>query len=94
MKSGSKSITVAVRVQPRASRNEMIVQADGSLKVYLTAAPAKGAANAALVEFLAKALRIPRQSLSIVAGKSGRNKLISVSGIDRPTLREKLSAVK
>ncbi len=93
MKPSSDLVTISVRVQPRASRNAMVIQPDGSLKIFLTAAPVKGAANEALVNFLSKKLDLPRRSFEIRSGNTGRNKLIRISGCNDALLRTKLSTL-
>ncbi|MFP5354023.1 MAG: DUF167 domain-containing protein [Gemmatimonadota bacterium] len=71
-----------VRVQPRASRTEIAGTHQGALKVRLQAPPVDGAANEALVEFLAESLGVPRRMVEIVSGASSRTKLVEVAGID------------
>lgn len=71
-----------VRVQPRASRTEVAGTQQGALKVRLQAPPVDGAANEALVEFLADSLGVPRRMVQIVSGASSRTKLVEVAGID------------
>ena len=75
-------VLVRVRVQPKASREKIDVAcaATGLLKVALTAPPVDGAANAALIALLAKALGVPKSSLSIVAGEKSREKSVFVLG--------------
>jgi uncharacterized protein (TIGR00251 family) len=70
-----------VRVQPRASRNEITGALGGALKVRLQAPPVDGAANDALVAFLAEVLGVPKRGVRIVSGLSSRAKLIEVDGI-------------
>ena len=67
-----------VRVQPRASKNEFAGVQNGALRVRLHAPPVDGAANAALVEFLADELGIPRRLVRIVSGFGSRNKVVEV----------------
>jgi len=71
-----------VRVQPRASRSEIVGEYNGAIKVRLSAPPVDGAANDALVDLLAKELSVARRSVSIVRGASSRSKTIAVAGID------------
>lgn len=71
-----------VRVQPRASRTEIAGTHQGALKVRLQAPPVDGAANEALVEFLAESLGVPRRMVEIVSGASSRTKVVEVAGID------------
>jgi len=82
---------LAVRVIPRANRNELVeILPDGTLKIRLTAPPVEGRANQALIEFLAKALDIPRSMIEIVAGQKGRNKLVAILGLDTSTVEKRL----
>jgi uncharacterized protein (TIGR00251 family) len=84
---GRSGSALAVRVAPRASRNRIAeVLSDGTVKIQLTAAPVEAEANKQLVEFLAKILKVPKSNLEIVAGATGRNKLITVLGMDAATL--------
>jgi uncharacterized protein (TIGR00251 family) len=71
-----------VRVQPRASRNEIAGKYGNALKVRLTAPPVDGAANDALISFLAESLEVPRRSVRIVSGHASRAKVVEVDGID------------
>jgi uncharacterized protein (TIGR00251 family) len=70
-----------VRVQPRASRSEIVGLHGDALKVRLCAPPVKGAANGALVELLAAALGVPRHSVRIAAGATSRGKVVEVDGV-------------
>jgi len=85
-----KGAALAVRVTPRASKNEIVdILSDGTVKVHLTAPPVEGKANAALLKFLAKVLDVPIRQLEVIAGASGRDKLISVIGVSADTLHKK-----
>lgn len=81
---------LSVRVIPRASRSTMAGERDGRLLVRLSAPPVDGAANAALVEFLAEVLGVPRRSLTIVSGATAREKRVAVAGLG---VREVLAAL-
>lgn len=84
---------MAVRVTPRASRNEIVeVLDDGTIKVRLSAPPVDNEANTALIEFLADILGVPKSRLDIVAGKTGRDKLISVVDMDVETVHQRILA--
>ncbi len=84
------SATVTVRVQPRASRDEVGELSGGVLRIRLTAPPLENRANEALVRFLAGALDVPRASVEIVAGDRGRNKIVRVHGIAPAELYSRL----
>lgn len=70
---------VDLLVQPRAARTELAGLHDGRLKLRLTAPPVDGAANAALVQFLAECLDLPRSALSVASGSTGRRKTVSIN---------------
>ena len=72
---------LSVRVQPRASRDEIAGVAGGAIRVRLTAPPVDGAANAALLRFLADRLDIARSGLTLVSGHAGRTKVVEVDGM-------------
>lgn len=72
---------LSVRVQPRASANEIVGLHGGALKVRLTAPPAEGAANRALVELLAGTFGIPVRAVTIVSGASSRTKVVELEGV-------------
>jgi len=90
---GKRGSALAVRVTPRASRNEIVeVLNDGTVKVRIAAPPADNEANDALVEFLAEILGVPKSRLDIVAGASGRDKLIAVLDMDVETAQSRIVA--
>lgn len=70
-----------ILVQPRASRTRAVGEHDGRLKIQLAAPPVDGAANAALVEFLAVALGVRRADVELLRGETGRRKTVRVAGI-------------
>lgn len=75
-----------VRVQPRASRTEFAGRMNGVLRIRLQAPPVDGAANEALVSFLADELGVPRRQVRIVSGFGSRNKVVEVESPSRPAL--------
>jgi uncharacterized protein (TIGR00251 family) len=84
--------SLRVRVQPRASRNAIAGTREGALLVRLTAPPVEGAANAALVKLIAKALGLPPSALSVARGARGRDKLLHVTGLSAPRVAVILGA--
>ncbi len=74
-----------VRIQPRASKNGVVMQSDGSLKIRLTAPPVDGAANEALIKYLADILGVARSQVEIVSGQTSREKRIRIAGRDLDT---------
>ena len=83
VKETADGVTFAVRVLPRSSRNEIVGEAEGVLKIKLTAPPVEGAANKALVEFLSGKLKVAKSRISIVTGQSGRSKVVAVEGLGK-----------
>ena len=84
------SARLIVWVQPRASRTEVAGMHGDAVKIRLAAPPVDGAANEELVRFLADLLGLPRSSVSIASGQSGRRKTVVADGIDRATLEARL----
>lgn len=76
------AVRFSVRLQPRASKNEIVGLQSVSLKVRVTAPPVEGMANDALIELLSKALETSRRNVCIVSGHSSRTKVIEISGVD------------
>lgn len=76
---GKKGAALAIRVTPRASRNEIVeILSDGTVRIRLTAPPVEDKANHALVKYLADILAIAPSRIEIVAGATGRDKLVSI----------------
>jgi len=73
-------VRVSVKVQPRASKEQVLRNPDGTLKVYLKVAPTDGKANKALIEILAGYCSVKKSNIKIVTGKLSRNKIIEVTG--------------
>jgi uncharacterized protein len=78
-------LRVTIRLSPRAKADRLLAVAGNSegghtIKASVTAPPEGGRANEALLRLLARAWRLPRRDLSIVAGTAGRNKIVKVTG--------------
>jgi uncharacterized protein (TIGR00251 family) len=72
---------LSVTVAPRSSRSALERAADGTLRLRVAAPPVEGAANEAVLRFLASVLDVPRTKLAIVSGRSGRRKRILCEGV-------------
>lgn len=81
---------MAVRVTPRARRNAIALEGD-TLRVWLTAPPVDGAANAALLALLAERLGIPKRAVTLVRGEAAREKVVAIEGVSVETLRQRLA---
>lgn len=87
----AKGVRLDIRVIPRASRTVVAGERDGALLIRLAAPPVDGAANDALIAFLAKALDVPRRQVVLVHGDTARQKTVDVTGVTEAAARERLS---
>lgn len=87
-----RTLTIVVRVTPRASRDTLTMEGDNVLRARLTAPPVEGAANEALVTLLAARLRLPKRAITIVRGASSRDKRVAIMGITADELRTRLDS--
>jgi len=88
----AQGITFNVRVVPRASRSEIAGEVDGALRVRLAAPPVDGAANRELIRVLAKELKVPQNSIDIVAGLASKSKTVSIRDVSDDA-REQLKSL-
>lgn len=79
--SANGRVRFAVRVQPRASRNEVAGVYGDAIRIRLTAPPVDGAANEKLVDFLADVFSVARRGVTILAGETSRSKIVEIEGI-------------
>lgn len=73
-------LRLQVRAQPRARRNEVVGESGGQLRVRVTAAPADGKANTAVIRLLAEFLHVPASRVELTGGHKGRDKRFLVRG--------------
>lgn len=73
---------------PRASKNQIVGEMDGCLKVRISAPPVNGAANEEVIRFFAKLFGVTRSSVSIVSGEASKTKRIRVAGAKPEQLRQ------
>lgn len=85
-------VTIDCRITPRSGRNTIKGCREGTLLVAIDAPPIDGRANAALVEFFSEFLGIPKSRIEIKSGLRGRQKRISIYGIDKKALCEALTS--
>ena len=81
-----------VRVVPRASKNEISGRQGDAVKIRLTAPPVEGAANQALIGFLADTLGVRKNQIEILSGHTSRDKMVCVVGLTPQEVEERLSA--
>jgi uncharacterized protein (TIGR00251 family) len=85
------SARINIYVQPRASKTAVAGMHDGCVKIRLAAPPVDGAANAALVEFVAEQTGVAKSRVRITAGLSSRRKTVEVDGVTAEELAGALS---
>jgi uncharacterized protein len=84
------TVTFSVRVQPRASRDEIAGVIDGALKIRLCAPAVDNRANVALVEFLASVLKTSKSAVRIRSGEQSRTKRVEIIGVTRQQIESLL----
>ena len=90
---GQRGSALAVRITPRASRNQIVgMLNDGTIKVHLASEPVDEELNVALIVYLAEVLGVPKSRVEIVAGENGRDKLVSVLDMDVETAHQRVLA--
>ena len=72
---------LSVKVQPKASRNQILGFGGDVLQVKVTAPPEQGKANEALIKLLSKRLELPRGSIRILSGHRSRDRRLEVDGL-------------
>ena len=79
----ARTVSFPVRVQPRASKDEIAGVHGGALKIRLQAPAVENRANEALVEFLAHLLKTPKSAVRILAGERSRTKRVEIRGVTK-----------
>lgn len=75
------SVRISVYVQPRASKTGVAGMQGDAWKIRVAAPPVDNAANAELIEFIASKLGIPKRNVRVVAGSTGRRKIVEIVGV-------------
>ncbi len=75
------SCQLKIRLQPRASKDEVIGRQGDEIKVRITAPPVEGAANKHLIKFISKRLGVKPSSVELTAGHKGRSKVLKIEGL-------------
>jgi uncharacterized protein len=84
------TVSLNVRVQPRASKDEIAGALGGALKIRLCAPAIENRANEALVAFLSDLLKTPKSAVRIQSGVHGRNKRVEIRGVTRQQILDLL----
>ncbi|MBI2681910.1 MAG: YggU family protein [Acidobacteriales bacterium] len=83
LRAGADGVSFSVKVHPRAKTNAITGELGDALKLSLTTPPVEGRANQACVEYFAELFQVPRASVTIAAGETGRLKVIRIAGLTR-----------
>lgn len=83
-------VHLAVKLQPRASRQQIAGVHGGELKISVTAPPVDAAANRALIQYLAELLNVSRSQIVLLRGQTSRHKTLCVKGLSAEQIEEKL----
>ena len=83
-------VIIDVRVVPRASKTALAGIRQNAVLIRVSAPPLDGAANDALIRFVAECLGVPVRAVRVVAGEKDRNKRLAVDGVNAPDVRARL----
>jgi uncharacterized protein (TIGR00251 family) len=83
-------VRITVYVQPRAAKSQLAGMHDGCIKIRLAAPPVDGAANSALIEFIAQRLGIAKRQVRITAGLTSRRKVVEIEGVAHEAIQSAL----
>lgn len=86
----SDGVLLAIKVQPRASKNEIGQPLGDELRIKVTAPPVDAAANEAMIRFLAEKLDCPRRRVELIRGHTSRHKMVKLHGVIAAMVMEKL----
>jgi uncharacterized protein len=87
------SAVLRLKITPNAPANAVLGETDGVIRLKIQAPAVNGKANAALVAFLAEALRVPKAAVSLQGGVRSRLKRVEIQGIDGTKARRRLFAL-
>jgi len=90
---GAAGPTFAIRVVPRAGRTAVAGVRGDALLVRLAAAPVDGAANDALIAFIAELFNRPKRDVTIVSGHTSRQKRVAITGLTEAQVSARLGAI-
>ena len=82
--------TIRIHVVPNAKIDNVVGEHGGAIKIKLRAPAVEGKANAALIDFLSKRLKVPARTIALVRGQKSREKLVRIEGLSDDELRRRL----
>lgn len=90
--SNNGAITFTAKIVPRASKNEIVGELNGALKIRISAPPVDGAANKELVKLLSKHFEVPKSAIEIVSGETSKLKQIRIHNLTGDEFLSKLNS--
>ncbi|HEY2083881.1 MAG TPA: DUF167 domain-containing protein [Verrucomicrobiae bacterium] len=91
LRAQADGVWLSIKLQPRASANEIGEALGNELRVKVTAPPVDSAANEALIRFLAETLDCPRNAVELVRGQTSRHKVVKLIGMKAEEVLTKLT---
>jgi uncharacterized protein (TIGR00251 family) len=91
LQEGTEGVVLLVKVQPRASKDDIAGVVEGALKVLLQAPAVEDRANEALCQYLARLLKTPKSAVRILSGSRSRVKRVEIRGVTGQEIRELLT---
>src|SRR3989454_10451116 len=91
LRAAADGVFLSVKLQPRASANEIGEPLGDELRIKVTAPPVDAAANEALVRLLAERLNWPRSKVELIRGKTSRHKVVKLYGLSLEEVTAKLA---
>jgi uncharacterized protein (TIGR00251 family) len=84
------SFEIDIKVIPRSSQEKIEPQPNGTLKLWVRAAPTDGQANEAVCKLLSKMLKVPKTAVVIIKGETAREKRVRIDSIEPSEARKRL----
>ena len=93
IRENGSALEIALHVQTRARRAEIVGIHNGALKIKVSAPPVDNAANSAVIEFCADQFDMPKSRIRIVSGAKSRDKILRIEGLSRADFQAKLPRI-
>ena len=93
IKAKGSGVVLHLRVQPKSSRNQFIVEPSGQIRLAITAPPLDGKANKTVVQFIAKEFGMPKRCVELLSGEKSRDKSVFIDDITLETVSSHLNSL-
>ena len=90
---GVDTCLIGIKLKPGAGREKIVSIGEREVCISVTAPPAEGKANKALVKFLSRTLDLPKSALEIIRGETSRIKLVKIAGMTKEEAMRKIREV-